>query len=190
VWSIRSKLQVVESLRDLAMFNVAIDSKLRGCDVMSLKVEDIASRKDRPRSRDRSAKKSRLDAKEYLYGFEASWDYDPEPNLAKIKARLLTFNFADDMADVLELALVERAVARIPNARSVIVPASDKSHGHFGSRYPELWKPYLVELLGSLSEALRQLALQSDFALTSAQGDQPDAPAAACFQASALARSK
>src|SRR6185312_310590 len=35
VWSIRSKLQVEGSLRDLAMFNFAIDSKLRGCDVVS-----------------------------------------------------------------------------------------------------------------------------------------------------------
>ena len=42
VWSIRTKLQVEGRLRDLAMFNVAIDSKLRGCDVVSLKVEDIA----------------------------------------------------------------------------------------------------------------------------------------------------
>ena len=92
----------------------------------------------------------RLDANDYLYGFEASWDYDPEPNLGKIKARLLSVNFADDMANVLELGSVERAVAKIPNARSVIVPASDKSHGHFGSRYPELWKQYLVDLLNSL----------------------------------------
>jgi integrase len=42
VWSIRTKLQLDGRLRDLAMFNVAIDSKLRGCDVVSLKVEDIA----------------------------------------------------------------------------------------------------------------------------------------------------
>ena len=42
VWSIRTKLQVDGRLRDLAMFNLAIDSKLRGCDVVSLKVEDIA----------------------------------------------------------------------------------------------------------------------------------------------------
>jgi integrase len=42
VWSIRSKLQIVGRTRDLAMFNLAIDSKLRGCDVVSLKVEDVA----------------------------------------------------------------------------------------------------------------------------------------------------
>lgn len=42
VWSIRTMLQVNGQVRDLAMFNLAIDSKLRGCDVVSLKVEDVA----------------------------------------------------------------------------------------------------------------------------------------------------
>src|SRR5262245_53733911 len=42
VWAIRTKLQVGERTRDLAMFNLAIDSKLRGCDVVALKVDDIA----------------------------------------------------------------------------------------------------------------------------------------------------
>jgi hypothetical protein len=42
VWSIRTTLQVDGRLRDLAMFNLAIDSKLRGCDVVNLKVEDVA----------------------------------------------------------------------------------------------------------------------------------------------------
>src|SRR6516162_8972280 len=42
VWSIQTKLQVEKRTRDLAMFNLAIDSKLRGCDVVSLKVEDVA----------------------------------------------------------------------------------------------------------------------------------------------------
>jgi integrase len=42
VWTIRTKLQVEHRLRDLAMFNLAIDSKLRGCDLVSLKVEDVA----------------------------------------------------------------------------------------------------------------------------------------------------
>ena len=42
VWSIRSKLQIEGRTRDLAMFNLAINSKLRGCDVVRLKVEDVA----------------------------------------------------------------------------------------------------------------------------------------------------
>lgn len=39
VWYIRTKLQVEGRTRDLALFNVAIDSKLRGCDVVALKVD-------------------------------------------------------------------------------------------------------------------------------------------------------
>ena len=42
VWSIRTKLQIEGRTRDLAMFNLAIDSKLRGCDVVAIKVEDVA----------------------------------------------------------------------------------------------------------------------------------------------------
>ncbi len=42
VWAIRTHLQVMRKVRDLALFNLAIDSKLRGCDVVSLKVEDVA----------------------------------------------------------------------------------------------------------------------------------------------------
>jgi integrase len=42
VWAIRTKLQLEGRTRDLAMFNLAIDSKLRGCDVVALKVEDVA----------------------------------------------------------------------------------------------------------------------------------------------------
>ena len=41
VWSIRTKLQIEGRTRDLAMFNLAVDSKLRGCDVVALKVEDV-----------------------------------------------------------------------------------------------------------------------------------------------------
>src|SRR5713226_9694303 len=43
VWSIRTKLQIDGRVRDLAMFNLAIDSKLRGCDVVAIKVEDVAA---------------------------------------------------------------------------------------------------------------------------------------------------
>ena len=42
VWAIRSLLQNKRTKRDLAMFNLAIDSKLRGCDLIAIKVEDVA----------------------------------------------------------------------------------------------------------------------------------------------------
>ena len=42
VWSIRAKLQLERRIRDLALFNLAIDSKLRGCDLVALRVDDVA----------------------------------------------------------------------------------------------------------------------------------------------------
>ena len=42
VWAIRTMLQAERSKRDLAMFNLAIDSKLRGCDVVAVRVDDVA----------------------------------------------------------------------------------------------------------------------------------------------------
>src|SRR5258708_34695689 len=44
VWSIRTKLQIEGRARDLAMFTLTIDSKLRGCHVVAIKVQDIAAR--------------------------------------------------------------------------------------------------------------------------------------------------
>ena len=41
VWRIRTRLEMEGQERDLAMFNLAIDSKLRGCDLMKLRVSDV-----------------------------------------------------------------------------------------------------------------------------------------------------
>lgn len=45
IWAIRIRLQLENRLRDLALFNLAIDSKLRGCDLVKLRVLDIANGK-------------------------------------------------------------------------------------------------------------------------------------------------
>ncbi len=51
VWNIRVRLQIKAGKRDLAMFNLAIDSKLRGCDLVRLKIEDVYAN---GRARDRA----------------------------------------------------------------------------------------------------------------------------------------
>ena len=43
VWSIRVRLEIARSMRDLAIFNLAIDSKLRACDLVKLRLDDICS---------------------------------------------------------------------------------------------------------------------------------------------------
>lgn len=41
VWAIRVRLQLADKKRDLALFNLAVDSKLRGCDLLRIKVSDL-----------------------------------------------------------------------------------------------------------------------------------------------------
>lgn len=43
VWAIRIRLQLAKRVRELALFNLAIDSKLRGCDLVRLRVEDLTA---------------------------------------------------------------------------------------------------------------------------------------------------
>lgn len=42
IWAVRIHLQLEHEVRELALFNLAIDSKLRGCDLVSLRVHDVA----------------------------------------------------------------------------------------------------------------------------------------------------
>ena len=41
IWAIRIRLQIARRCRDLALFNLAVDSKLRACDLMSFRVRDV-----------------------------------------------------------------------------------------------------------------------------------------------------
>src|ERR1700688_745540 len=41
IWAIRIRLQIASQCRDLALFNLAVDSKLRACDLMQLRVRDV-----------------------------------------------------------------------------------------------------------------------------------------------------
>lgn len=43
IWSVRIHLQLANKIRDLALFNLAIDSKLRSCDLVKLKLRDISA---------------------------------------------------------------------------------------------------------------------------------------------------
>lgn len=52
VWAIRVRLQLANHKRDLALFNLALDSKLRGCDLVNLKVSDVQTGEEiRPRAK-------------------------------------------------------------------------------------------------------------------------------------------
>lgn len=88
-----------------------------------------------------------LDANDVLYAVAASEDYDPGPALETIRAPLLAINFADDLINPPELGVLERATARVPRGRAVIIPNSEETRGHGTHTLAALWKQHLIELL-------------------------------------------
>jgi homoserine O-acetyltransferase len=89
------------------------------------------------------------DANDLLYALGASRDYDPGPGLGKIEAPLLAVNSADDLINPPELGILEREIKRVPHGRAVVIPYSERSHGHGSHTYALLWEQYLEELLKS-----------------------------------------
>lgn len=87
------------------------------------------------------------DANDLLYRWESSRDYDPEPGLDRIEATLLAINSADDERNPLELGVIEQALARIPNAKSLVIPASAETVGHSTTGFAKFWQRELAELL-------------------------------------------
>src|ERR1700736_2083839 len=87
------------------------------------------------------------DANDVLYALEASHDYDPGPNLEKIRAPLLAMNSADDLINPPELGILEREIKRVTHARAIVMPTSDKTRGHGSHTIASLWKGRLVSLL-------------------------------------------
>jgi homoserine O-acetyltransferase len=87
------------------------------------------------------------DANDVLYALEASHDYDPGPNLEKIRAPLLAINSADDLINPPELGILEREIKRVAHGRAIVIPLSDKTRGHGSHTIAALWRDQLERLL-------------------------------------------
>jgi homoserine O-acetyltransferase len=92
-------------------------------------------------------RKSGYDANDVLYQFESSSDYDPSKELEKIEAPLFAVNSADDEVNPPELGILEREIKRVKHGRYILLPVSEKTRGHGTHSLPEIWGPYLGELL-------------------------------------------
>jgi homoserine O-acetyltransferase len=90
---------------------------------------------------------SALDANDLLYQVNASRNYDPSPQLGKIKAPVMFINSGDDFINPPELGIAEREIKKVQNAKFVLIPASEQTHGHGTHTWADLWKQYLAELL-------------------------------------------
>jgi homoserine O-acetyltransferase/O-succinyltransferase len=86
-------------------------------------------------------------ADDMLYAFDASRDYDPQPNLERIRAPLFAVNSADDEVNPPELGVIENAMQRVKRGRYILIPISGETHGHSTHTWAAVWKQYLQELL-------------------------------------------
>jgi homoserine O-acetyltransferase len=104
---------------------------------------------------ERLAQRVTVDANDLIYAYSASRDYDPAPNLEKIKARVLAINAADDERNPPELGIMDREIKRVKNGRFHLIPASPETRGHGTTGSAKLWKHLLPELLGEATLAGR-----------------------------------
>lgn len=74
-------------------------------------------------------------------------DYDPGPDLEKIRAPLLAVNFADDLINPPELGILEREIHRVPHGKAIVMPMSDRTRGHGTHTLAAVWREHLAALL-------------------------------------------
>ena len=84
-----------------------------------------------------------------LYQYDSSRNYNPQPDLEKIKAPLTAVNSADDQVNPPELGILEREIKRVKRGRAVVLPITDQTRGHGTHSLPAIWKQYLAELLSA-----------------------------------------
>jgi len=94
---------------------------------------------------------SQADANDNLYQWESSADYNPEPELKKIKARVLIINAQDDERNPVELGRIEKALEVLPNARLFLIQGSDQTAGHGTTGQAKWWSHELQKELSNLS---------------------------------------
>ena len=87
------------------------------------------------------------DADDFLYYFDASRNYNPEPKLSTIVTPVLWINSADDFINPPYLDIAQKLVTRMPNAKFILVPASMETFGHGTHTHAAVWKSYLVDFL-------------------------------------------
>ncbi len=90
---------------------------------------------------------SQSDANNLIYYVDASRNYDPSKNLAKITVPVMYINSADDFINPPELGIAENMAKQMPHAKFVLLPITDATRGHGTHTQAAIWKNYLVELL-------------------------------------------
>ena len=87
------------------------------------------------------------DPNDLLYSLEASQDYDPEPRLAQIRAKVYALNFSDDEFNPDVLQLLQTRMKLVSHGHFVVQQGSSQSYGHLTMAHPALWADHVREFM-------------------------------------------
>jgi site-specific recombinase XerC len=170
VWSIRVRLEMAGNKRDLALFNMAVDSKLRGCDLVSLRVCDVfAAGRAKERAsttQSKTGKPVRYEITETTRQSLERWAADPEMIGAEF---LWPSRFLDSPH------LSTRQCARILRdwVTSIdLEPSAYGTHSMVAQIYKKTGNLRAVQLLGhtKMDSTVRYLGIDLEDALTLSDG--------------------
>jgi homoserine O-acetyltransferase len=88
-----------------------------------------------------------IDANNVLYSLQSSGDYDPEPKLSTIRARVFALNFDDDEFNPDQLQLLEQLMLKVPHGRFVVQKGGEGSEGHLTMAHPAQWADHVREFM-------------------------------------------
>ncbi|KKB62463.1 hypothetical protein WM40_17420 [Robbsia andropogonis] len=90
------------------------------------------------------------DANDFIYQWGSSADYNAMPTLTNIKVPLLAINSADDERNPPQTGVLQAAIKHLPNARVLLIPASDKTRGHGTTGMAKFYAQQLQQFIQSL----------------------------------------
>ena len=87
------------------------------------------------------------DANDVIYRIDSSRTYNPAPLLSRITVPVTWINSADDFINPPNLKIAEAEVAKMPNAKFILLPETAETRGHSTHTWAIFWKDELAELL-------------------------------------------
>jgi homoserine O-acetyltransferase len=91
----------------------------------------------------------RTDANDMIWMFDASRDYNPEPDLGKIKAKILWINSMDDFVNAPDAGEVPRMHAKFRPDQYRMIPTGPETNGHGTTMKPQFWTAWVGDFLKS-----------------------------------------
>jgi homoserine O-acetyltransferase len=91
------------------------------------------------------------DANNILYRFESSFDFNPEPDLHKIRAPVLTILFEDDELNPTTLGTMERVMPKVKTGRMVVIPAGPDTEGHRTQVKASVWREHVRAFMTAIA---------------------------------------